>query len=486
VIAQRTLDADIVVIGTGFAGIGMAIALKKAGIEDFVVLERARDLGGTWRDNDYPGCACDIPSMLYSFSFERNDRWSRIYPPQGEIWEYLRRCVERHRIGPHIRFDTDVRGAEYDDASATWTVRTQHGELRTRVIVSGMGPLNRANVPDIPGLQSFAGTVFHSSAWNHGYDLRGKNVGVIGTGASSIQFVPEIAPVAGRLHVFQRTPPWVIPKPDRVVGPLGRTLRRFPPYAWAVRKLIYWLLEVRAYGFTVDPKRLELAERLSLHHLARQVPGAELRAKLTPAYRLGCKRVLLSSDYYPALQRPNVELVTSEIREVQPGGVVTADGVVRPLDALVFGTGFHAADGVAPMSIVGRGGVTLDDAWRDGARAYLGISVAGFPNLFLLIGPNTGLGHNSMVFMIEAQIRYVMSALAHMRRARVPALDVRREVQAGFNAALQRRMARTVWASGCTSWYLDRSGRNTTLWPGFTFVYRFLTRRLDPRKYERA
>jgi len=486
VIAQRTLDADIVVIGTGFAGIGMAIALKKAGIEDFVVLERARDLGGTWRDNDYPGCACDIPSMLYSFSFERNDRWSRIYPPQGEIWEYLRRCVERHRIGPHIRFDTDVRGAEYDDASATWTVRTQHGELRTRVIVSGMGPLNRANVPDIPGLQSFAGTVFHSSAWNHGYDLRGKNVGVIGTGASSIQFVPEIAPVAGRLHVFQRTPPWVIPKPDRAVGALGRTLRRFPPYAWAVRKLIYWLLEVRAYGFTVDPKRLELAERLSLHHLARQVPGAELRAKLTPAYRLGCKRVLLSSDYYPALQRPNVELVTSEIREVQPGGVVTADGVVRPLDALVFGTGFHAADSVAPMSIVGRGGVTLDDAWRDGARAYLGISVAGFPNLFLLIGPNTGLGHNSMVFMIEAQIRYVMSALAHMRRARVPALDVRREVQAGFNAALQRRMARTVWASGCTSWYLDRSGRNTTLWPGFTFVYRFLTRRLDPRKYERA
>jgi len=486
VIAQRTLDADIVVIGTGFAGIGMAIALKKAGIEDFVVLERARDLGGTWRDNDYPGCACDIPSMLYSFSFERNDRWSRIYPPQGEIWEYLRRCVERHRIGPHIRFDTDVRGAEYDDASATWTVRTQHGELRTRVIVSGMGPLNRANVPDIPGLQSFAGTVFHSSAWNHGYDLRGKNVGVIGTGASSIQFVPEIAPVAGRLHVFQRTPPWVIPKPDRAVGALGRTLRRFPPYAWAVRKLIYWILEVRAYGFTVDPKRLELAERLSLHHLARQVPGAELRAKLTPAYRLGCKRVLLSSDYYPALQRPNVELVTSEIREVQPGGVVTADGVVRPLDALVFGTGFHAADSVAPMSIVGRGGVTLDDAWRDGARAYLGISVAGFPNLFLLIGPNTGLGHNSMVFMIEAQIRYVMSALAHMRRARVPALDVRREVQAGFNAALQRRMARTVWASGCTSWYLDRSGRNTTLWPGFTFVYRFLTRRLDPRKYERA
>ena len=485
-IAQRTLDADIVVIGTGFAGIGMAIALKKAGIEDFVVLERARDLGGTWRDNDYPGCACDIPSMLYSFSFERNDRWSRIYPPQGEIWEYLRRCVERHRIGPHIRFDTDVRGAEYDDASATWTVRTQHGELRTRVIVSGMGPLNRANVPDIPGLQSFAGTVFHSSAWNHGYDLRGKNVGVIGTGASSIQFVPEIAPVAGRLHVFQRTPPWVIPKPDRAVGALGRTLRRFPPYAWAVRKLIYWILEVRAYGFTVDPKRLELAERLSLHHLARQVPGAELRAKLTPAYRLGCKRVLLSSDYYPALQRPNVELVTSEIREVQPGGVVTADGVVRPLDALVFGTGFHAADSVAPMSIVGRGGVTLDDAWRDGARAYLGISVAGFPNLFLLIGPNTGLGHNSMVFMIEAQIRYVMSALAHMRRARVPALDVRREVQAGFNAALQRRMARTVWASGCTSWYLDRSGRNTTLWPGFTFVYRFLTRRLDPRKYERA
>ena len=485
-IAQRTLDADIVVIGTGFAGIGMAIALKKAGIEDFVVLERARDLGGTWRDNDYPGCACDIPSMLYSFSFERNDRWSRIYPPQGEIWEYLRRCVERHRIGPHIRFDTDVRGAEYDDASATWTVRTQHGELRTRVIVSGMGPLNRANVPDIPGLQSFAGTVFHSSAWNHDYDLRGKNVGVIGTGASSIQFVPEIAPVAGRLHVFQRTPPWVIPKPDRAVGALGRTLRRFPPYAWAVRKLIYWILEVRAYGFTVDPKRLELAERLSLHHLARQVPGAELRAKLTPAYRLGCKRVLLSSDYYPALQRPNVELVTSEIREVQPGGVVTADGVVRPLDALVFGTGFHAADSVAPMSIVGRGGVTLDDAWRDGARAYLGISVAGFPNLFLLIGPNTGLGHNSMVFMIEAQIRYVMSALAHMRRARVPALDVRREVQAGFNAALQRRMARTVWASGCTSWYLDRSGRNTTLWPGFTFVYRFLTRRLDPRKYERA
>ena len=478
---------DVAIVGAGFAGIGMAIALKKAGSASFVVLERARDVGGTWRDNDYPGCACDIPSMLYSFSFEQRQRWSRIYPLQSEIWDYLRRCTDKYGIRPHIRFESELREARYDEGSATWTVRTQRETLRTRVLITGLGPLNKPAIPALPGIERFGGVLFHSSQWNHAFDCAGKDVAVVGTGASAIQFVPELAPRVRRLSVFQRTAPWIIPKLDGPVGPLQQALRRFVPfYAWTVRKLIYWLLELRAYGFTIDPRQLAVAEKIAQRHLERQVPDPALRRALTPDYRLGCKRVLLSNDYYPALQRDNVELVTAPIAEVRERSIVTADGVERPIDALILGTGFQATSGVAPVAIYGRGGLELNEAWRNGIEAYVGITVAGFPNFFMLVGPNTGLGHNSVVFMIEAQVRYVMSALAYMRSKKVDALDVRSDVQLTFNRALQRRMSRTVWASGCKSWYLDERGKNVTLWPGFTFVYRLLTRRLNPEHYSKT
>ncbi len=477
---------DVAIVGTGFGGIGMAIALKRAGIDSFVVLERAGDVGGTWRDNHYPGCACDIPSMLYSFSFEPNPDWTRVYPSQPEIWAYLRRCTEKYGIRPHIRFNSEVLAAVYDETRMVWTIRTSNGDTTVaRVLVCAMGGLSNPQTPRLPGLERFAGTVFHSAQWNHEYSLANKRVAVIGTGASAVQFIPEIAPAVARLLVFQRTPPWIIPRSDAPISDVQRALRRhLPGYAWLVRKLIYWSLEFRALGFTVAPKILGIAEAIARRHLASHVRDPALRRTLTPHYRMGCKRVLISDTYYPALQRPNVAVVTAPIREVRERSIITADGTEHAIDTIIFGTGFRAQEFISPVNIVGRGGVELTDAWKDAPQAYLGINVAGFPNLHFLVGPNTGLGHNSMVLMIEAQIRYVMSALRLMRERKVDALDVRTDVQSSFNDALQRRMSRTVWTSGCTSWYLDEHGKNTTLWPGFTFVYRLLTRRVRPERYD--
>jgi len=478
------VDADVIIVGAGFGGIGMAIRLESAGFPSFLILERANDVGGTWRDNVYPGCACDIPSMLYSFSFERNPDWTRVFPKQAEIWDYLKATVDRHALRDRIRFGTEVSEATYDDASATWRVRTAGGRTFSgRVLVTAMGPLSKPNVPHLPGIERFAGPSFHSSQWNFAVDLHGKDVAVVGTGASAIQFVPEIAPVARRVTVFQRTPPWIIPRPDGPVGPLQRRLRRFAPYATFVRGAIYWLLELRALGFVVNPNILKVEERVALRHLESQIADPELRAKVTPHYRLGCKRVLISDDYYPALQRPNVSLETSAIAEVRERSIVTGDGVEHPADVIVYGTGFRATDGVTPVRVYGRDGRELNETWRAGMEAYLGTNVAGFPNLFLIIGPNTGLGHNSMIYMMEAQYRYVLSALETMRELGVRAVDVKPEAQSRFNARIQKKMRHTVWSTGCRSWYLDANGKNTTLWPGFTFAFRRATRRFRPEAY---
>ena len=478
------MKTEIVIVGAGFAGLGMAVQLRKRGFDDFVILERAADVGGTWRDNVYPGCACDIPSLLYSFSFATSAAWTRVYPRQPEIWEYLRHLVAAGGLRPHLRFDAEMTQAEYDEAAGTWRVTAGGAAYECRVVILAMGALSRPHIPQLPGIERFAGPAFHSAQWRSDVDLREKNVAVVGTGASAIQFVPEIAPAVKRLTVFQRTAPWVIPRADRPVSARRAFLRRWiPGYARLSRTLLYWLLEVRALAFTVEPKLLAVQEAVVLRHLARRVPDAALRDALTPDYRMGCKRVLISDDYYPALCRPNVTLTTSPIREVRERSIVTADGAEHPADAIVFGTGFRATDG-PDARVTGRAGRTLAEAWRDGMSAYLGTSVAGFPNLFLLIGPNTGLGHNSMVLMMEAQYRYVLGALRLLRRRKLRALDVRPEVQERYNARLQRRLARTVWASGCRSWYLDRNGKNTTLWPGFTFAFRARTRRFVPRRYE--
>ncbi len=480
------LDADVVIVGAGFAGIGMAIQLCKRGFASFLVLERASDVGGTWRDNVYPGCACDIPSLLYSYSFERNPAWTRLFPRQGELWEYLRWCVDKYGLREKIWFGTELSEARYDEPSATWQLRTAEGNrLRCRVLVSAMGFLNRPSIPVIPGLDRFRGQAFHTAQWDASVDLRDRRVAVIGTGASAIQIVPEIAPVVRRLTLFQRTPPWVIPRNDAPVTASQRTLlRRLPGYARTLRALLYWMLEIRAYGFTVRPSVLQQREALALRHLRRQVPEPELQRALTPDYRMGCKRILLSDDYYPALRRSNAEVVSSPIAEFREDAVVTQDGVAHAADVVVFATGFKATEGFGAVRVIGRDGVALSDAWKDGMEGYLGTTVAGFPNFFTLIGPNTGLGHNSMVVMMEAQFSYVLSALELMRRRGLSAVDVWPSVQARFNERLQARMRKTVWASGCRSWYQDARGKNTTLWPGFTFVFRRLTRRLDPRQYE--
>ena len=474
----------VAIIGSGFGGVGTAIRLKQQGMDDFVVLERAGDLGGTWRDNTYPGCACDVQSHLYSFSFAPHPGWSRAFSPQPEIWEYLRRVAREHGVLPHVRFGHEVLSAAWDDGAKGWRIETAQGPVTASVLVMAQGALSDPLVPDLPGLASFEGPAFHSSRWDHGCDLAGKRVAVVGTGASAIQFVPAIQPTVGRLHLFQRTPPWIIPRHDRALTRAERGLfRRVPPAQKAVRGAIWLLREASLYGFR-HPRAMRLVERLALRHLRRGVPDPALRAKLTPRFTLGCKRVLLSNDYYPALTRPNVEVVTERIAEVRPSSIVTADGVEREVDAIVFGTGFRPTDPPLAHHVRGRDGRTLTEVWEGSPKAHVGTTVAGFPNLFLLMGPNTGLGHTSVIYMLEAQIEHLLGALAHMRRHRLAALEPRPEVQAAYVATVDARMEGTVWTSGgCASWYLDATGRNSTLWPDSTWRFRRRVARFDPREY---
>jgi cation diffusion facilitator CzcD-associated flavoprotein CzcO len=482
------VDCSVLIVGSGFSGLGMAIGLKKAGIHDFVVLEKADEVGGTWRDNHYPGCACDVPSLLYSYSFEPWPGWSRDYAKQAEILSYLRHCADKYAIRPHIRFGARVVRARWDERAGQWEVETSDGRtLRARALVAGCGPLSRPQLPDIPGLASFEGKTFHSARWDHSFPIEGKTLAVVGTGASAVQIVPSIAAKVGRLFVYQRTAPWIMPKPDEPIPAWKRALyERLPIAQKLARTRLYWTRELFALGFVFEPRIMKLGEKLARRSLERRVADPALREKLTPSYTMGCKRILPTNDYLPALQRENVELVTDGIAEVRAHSIVTRDGKERAIDALVLATGFEAAEQVAPFEVRGRDGRELNDVWRDGAEAYLGTTVAGFPNLFLLIGPNTGLGHNSMIFIIESQVAYVLDALRTMTRQKLKLVDVKPEVQDRYNAFLRERLEDTVWMSGCMSWYLTRTGKNTTIWPGFTFEYRLRTRRFDARSYERV
>jgi cation diffusion facilitator CzcD-associated flavoprotein CzcO len=480
-----TPDVDVLIIGAGFGGLGMAIRLRQAGADRFTILERTAEIGGTWRDNTYPGCACDIPSHLYSWSFESNPEWTRMYPSQTEIQEYLLRSVDKYGLRSSIRFDSEVREAVFEEREQIWRVTTVRGDsITARSVVAGMGGLSRPAYPKLPGLDRFEGPSFHSARWDHSCDLAGKRVGVIGTGASAVQFVPQIAPRVERLHLFQRTPPWVLPKMDGPIGAHWRWMfRNVPGTMFAFRALLYWRQELLAPGFTLNPRLMAPLEKMGRAHIAKAISDPELRRRVTPDYRIGCKRILIANDYYPALGRSNVELVTESIAEILPHGTVTSDGIERPVDALIFGTGFRATDLLTPMRVVGRNGVDLNDAWREGLEAYYGITGAGYPNLFMLVGPNTGLGHNSIIFMIEAQVHYVMECLRLMNLREAKAIEVRREAQEHFNRNIQARLQRTVWMSGCKSWYLDARGRNTTLWPGSTVGYWAQTREVDAGDY---
>ncbi|GAA2866642.1 NAD(P)/FAD-dependent oxidoreductase [Streptosporangium fragile] len=476
----------ITIIGSGFAGLGMAIKLKEAGYHDFVILEKAGEIGGTWRDNTYPGCACDVPSHMYSFSFELNPGWSRMFSPQAEIWEYMRACVDKYGLAPHLRFGTEVVGLEYDDAARDWKVSLAGGEsFTTNAVVSGIGALHVPSFPAVPGRESFRGPAFHSAEWDHSVDLTGKRVAVIGTGASAVQFVPRIAGRVARLHLFQRTPPWIQPKPDFPFSARTRRLLRVPGAARTLRNAIYWVLETRALGFAVDPRLMKVHQAMALRHLAAQVPDPALRAKLTPDYTIGCKRILISNDYYPALCRDNVEVVTDGVREIRETSIVDATGRETEVDVIIYGTGFKVTDALGEQRIVGRNGRKIQEAWQDGIEAYYGVTTTGFPNLFFLLGPNTGLGHNSVVFMIEAQVRYVIDCLRLLSRTGARALDVRPEAQRAYNDRLRDRLDRLVWnEGGCRSWYLDEHGVNRTTWPGFTFEYWARTRKMKPGAYE--
>ena len=481
-------DVQVAIIGAGFAGIGTAIRLKKAGIESFTIFERGGEIGGTWRDNTYPGAACDVPSHVYSLSFEPNPDWTRRFSPSEEIQAYLLRLVEKWQLRWQMRLGTEIAEARFDEARGLWTLTTRGGETHeARVVVSCVGGLVDPAIPDIKGIQSFGGEMFHTARWNHDYDLTGRNVAVIGTGASAVQVVPQVAPQVAKLSVFQRTPAWVVPKQDaRYSERARRIFARFPLALRASRFAKYALSEIMGPMVFLDSPRLSaLGEGISLRHLAAQVQDPELRRKLRPHFQFGCKRVLVSDDYWASFERENVELVTDPIAEIRREGIETADGRIHEVDAIVLATGFAVSLARAPFAISGRGGRMLDDAWAGGAVAYKGLAVSGFPNWFILMGPNTGPGHTSVLVFTEAQIAHVVQAILEIRDEQIRYVDVRQNVQDRYNAGIQARMPRMVWHT-CQSWYLSPDGSNHALYPGFAAEYALRTRRFRPRDYQIA
>jgi cation diffusion facilitator CzcD-associated flavoprotein CzcO len=475
----------VTIVGAGFGGICLGIKLRRAGIP-FTILEKADRVGGVWRDNTYPGAACDIPSHLYSYSFEPSHDWSRKYGTQPEIQSYIDHCAHKYGVIDHIEFGREVAQADFDEHSGHWTVKTAAGdEFVSKYLVAATGQLSLPADPRFPGLESFGGKVFHSARWDHDYDLRGKRVAVVGTGASAIQFVPRIAQQVAQLHVLQRSAPYVLPKPDRPYTPLEKYLyRHFPAMLAASRTKQYTYHEARVLPLTkgVGVKALEMAwER----YFRAQIADDKLRETLRPDYAMGCKRVLISNDWYAALSRSNVEVITAGLKEVRPEGIVSADGSQRDVDTIIFGTGFATNDFLAPMSISGRDGRDLHKMWmeRGGADGFKGISVPGFPNMFMLYGPNTNLGHNSIIYMLETQTDYVLEALRHAASHGAKWLDVRPEAHREFNDEIQDQLKKTVWQAGCDSWYVTDAGKNTNNWPSFTFDYRKKTRYFDPVHY---
>jgi cation diffusion facilitator CzcD-associated flavoprotein CzcO len=480
-------DFPIIIIGAGFAGIGTAIRLIRAGISSFRMFERAAEIGGTWRDNTYPGAACDVPSHVYSFSFEPNPDWSRMFAGPNEIQSYLLRLVEKYGLRAHLELNTAVTEARFDESRAVWTLTTSRGDrVEARVVVAGMGGLVDPKGPNIPGLETFAGKTMHTARWDHDYDVSGKRVAVIGTGASAVQVVPAIAPKVGKLTVFQRTPAWVVPKRDYAIG--ARTKERFRKHPWflkARRRALYLLSEIMGPMIFLDaPWLSRIGERMSNRHLENCVRDPILRDKLRPRFQFGCKRMLVSDDYWPTFERDNVELVTDAIVEIRPHAVVTQDGREHPIDVVVLATGFALNIATAPFPIYGRGGRSLGDAWEQGAVAYKGVTVAGFPNWFILMGPNTGPGHTSVLIFTEGQISYALQAIRSMSAdPTLRSVEVRQNVQDAYNAGIQGRMKHMVWSTGCSSWYLSPDGENHSLYPGLASEYRARTRTFRPSEY---
>lgn len=475
---------DVLVIGAGISGIGAAIRLREQGVDNFAVLEKADNLGGTWRDNTYPGCACDVPSALYSYSFAQKPDWSRLFAGQQEILHYVRDTAARHDVQRYIRFGEELEEAAWDDTHSEWRVRTVRGEYRARVVISCTGYLHEPIMPDLPGLADFPGKVFHSSRWDHDHDLRGERVAVIGTGASAIQFVPEIQPQVAQLKVYQRTPQWILPKPDSTLNAVQTGLLGLPGIKQLLRGLLYTGFETFGIGFR-KPAMLKQVERLARAHLRMAIKDPALREKVTPDYTLGCKRVLLSNNYYPALAQPNVEVFATGVREIRGNVIVADDGSERAVDTIILGTGFHVTDQPIAQRVRGVGGDTLAGLWAGSPEAYRGTTIHGFPNLFLVLGPNLAIGHNSAFIVIESQIRYAMSALAAMREHRLARVEVRAAAQQKYNARVQAALAGTVWnTGGCSSYYIDANGKNSTGFPWSTVTMRRLLSQFDLESYD--
>jgi cation diffusion facilitator CzcD-associated flavoprotein CzcO len=485
---NQTKTFSVAILGAGVSGLCTAIQLLRAGISDFQIFEKSSKVGGTWWDNQYPGAACDVPSHQYSYSFEPNPDWTHKYSRQPEIQRYLEHCAEKYQVVPHIRFGSEVEGAQWDERAGVWRLRLRGGEeVAAKALVSGVGQLNRPHVPDLPGLRDFAGTAFHSARWKTSHPLEGREVAVIGNGASAIQFIPTLAQKCKRVTIFQRSANWIVPRGDYAYS--ERAKRFFRQHPWLTklyRWFFYWRLEVNYLAFGSEGFMARAMEKGARKHMEAHIPDPALRARLTPDYRVGCKRILIDDDFMPALARPNVEVVTTPIERVLPAGVRASDGRVYPADTLILATGFETTSFQAPMEIVGREGRKLQEVWREGAEAYLGLTVAGFPNFFMLYGPNTNLGHNSIIFMIECQVNYVLRMIQELRRRGLRWMDVRPETQARFNAELQRDLAHTAWAAGCKSWYKNAAGKVTNNWSSFTVKYWWQTRRPRFQEFEQA
>ncbi|WP_281288515.1 flavin-containing monooxygenase [Marinobacter piscensis] len=486
---NKTLSSpliDVVIIGAGFGGLGMAIQLKKAGIGSFIILEKAGSIGGTWRDNTYPGAACDVQSHLYSYSFEPKSDWSRKFGAQPEIHAYIERCAHKYRLHEHIRFKEEVASAAFNEADAQWTVKTKNGTtVYTRALVTATGQLNQPAYPRFAGMERFKGKVFHSARWDHDYDLTGDKVAVVGTGASAIQFVPRIVSSVKELKLFQRSGAWVIPKPDRPFTRLEKRVFEAIPLADRLyRALIYWKNESRALAFTRFSFILNIFKWQAQWIARRTIQDPEKRQNIIPDYPIGCKRILISNDWYEAINRDNLDLITNDIDHIEPDAIITKDGTRYDVDTIIYATGFKATDFLAPMNITGLNGRELNQVWAEGAEAYKGVCVNGFPNLFILYGPNTNLAHNSILFMLESQFRYVVQGIQAVLGSERRYLHVKAERQDDFSVRIQEKLKGSVWDAGCSSWYKTASGKNTNNWPGFTFSYRKATANLDLQDFE--
>lgn len=464
---------EVIIIGSGFGGLGAAIRLRQAGINDVVILERYNDVGGTWRDNTYPGAACDIPSHLYSYSFAQNPNWSRAYSGSNEILGYVHDLVASYDLAPSIRFQHTVTEARFDEATASWQVNTAEGaRLQARHVIMASGGLANPSLPKISGIEQFEGKTIHSARWDHDYDFTGKRVAVVGTGASAVQLIPELVKVADKVTVFQRTPGWILPRMDYRSPNWHKSLfKRLPAAQSLMRRALFWGHESMAFSFIWSTPMTRVVERISSAFLRQQVKDKWLRRQLTPDFTIGCKRVLMTSDYYPALQQPNCKLITWPIATISPKGIRTAEGIEHQVDCIVFATGFDICKSGTPFKVTGVGGRVLAEEWTRGAQAYKSVNVSGYPNLSIILGPNSGPGHNSALVYMESQIGYIVNAIQTAKSKGWGVMDVRPEVQKAYNASIQKRLAKTNWNSGCKSWYLTEAGFNATMYPGFATQY---------------